>query len=865
MYFLAIGCLQLDVFFPGLSPTHWSTTIGPLVVVLSINAVKELYDDYFRHRSDAVVNSSVVEVVLTRAPRSSSEGKETGNSNGESVVSTKWRDLTVGDMVRVRGNTEFPADLVMVQSSDPHGLCYVETANLDGETNLKVKTAAAVGIDTSDSPSAIGAKLAGTRIECEAPNNQLYKFEGKWVGASPAPLTGLARASGDHGGISLDSFGDGGLLLDNARQLIAAQPISGGGSGGSLESGCQLSTPQLNTAAAAAADTDIGLSVDNILLRGSTLRNTQWVMGVVVFSGADTKLMRNMTRAPLKVSQLERHMNLLVMSIGIFQSFCGILLAALQEEWFRSENTDALKHWYLLPTYTWPNIEGGAGAAVTQFIRYVVLLNALIPISLYVTLELVKVMQCGWIALDRRMWDPTYGVRCGVRTTTLNEELGQVQCVLSDKTGTLTQNVMAFVKCSIGGVVYSGDAVPRGDGLDDDDITINTRRQNLMGPNDSKDPNFEDGVKNFGTTAASTGAFDGSGLDSSAGARSVPSVHTLANSSALRAAALAADPAVAAFLSHLSTCHTVVPAPAESPGEGVQGLLYQAASPDEEALVTGAALMGHRLVSNASGKIAVESHSADGCTAPAAVPTGSGSAPIHTLEVLAVNEFSSARKRMSIVVRDPADGTLKLLLKGADAAVLSRLHPDHDKTALETVQVHLDAFARSGLRTLVLAERTLTPAECAHWVAVYRSASCALTGREEKLAAVAELIERDCYLVGATAVEDKLQDGVPETIATLRAAGMLVWMLTGDKLETAVSIANTCRLIDADGDLVVIQESDFGQGRDPEYLANKAREAAEDRRAGGEFGLVIEGGALQYALLEEQQANPEPQTLNPKP
>jgi phospholipid-transporting ATPase len=232
----------------------------------------------------------------------------------------------------------------MIQSSDPQGLCYVETANLDGETNLKVKSAAAVGLESGAASSVGGDKLAsrlvGTRIECEAPNNQLYKFEGKWVGIVPPAAAAAAAAAGKKSD---------------------------------------------------EAEADLGLSVDNILLRGSTLRNTEWLLGVVVFTGADSKLMRNMTRAPMKMSQLERHMNLLVMSIGIFQSFCGILLAVLQEEWFKSENTSSLNHWYLLPTYVWPDMEGGANAAVTQFVRYVVLLNALIPISLYVTLELVKV------------------------------------------------------------------------------------------------------------------------------------------------------------------------------------------------------------------------------------------------------------------------------------------------------------------------------------------------------------------------------------------------------------------------------------------------------------------------------------------
>lgn len=767
VYFLLIGCLQLDVFFPGLSPTHWSTTIGPLFIVLSINAIKEIYDDYFRHRSDAVVNSSVVEVVAFQPSTQLSEN-DTCGSRGGGLPTTKWRDLSVGDIVRVKNNNEFPADIVMISSSDPQGLCFVETANLDGESNLKVKSATDVGLpfgvplaswQCDTEVQNLKAKLTGTKIECETPNNQLYKFEGKWVGLKAPPAS-------SHQSVGLDD--------------------------------------------------DVGLSVDNILLRGSTLRNTEWVIGVVVFTGADTKLMRNMIRAPHKVSQLERHMNLLVISIGIFQTFCCVLLAALQEKWFQSENTSSIKHWYLLPTYEWPDIEGGFKAAMTQFIRFLILLQALIPISLYVTLELVKVIQCAWISFDRQLWDPAYGVRCGVRTTTLNEELGQVQCVLSDKTGTLTENVMAFVKCSINGIIYAGDAMPWAH-LDD-----GVGAPGIMGNNKR-------------AKSAASGA---------------SSVHTITHSSALRAATLASDPSVTSFLSHLATCHTVVPAADDSSGKGVGGLQYQASSPDEEALVTGAALMGRRLTSNANGKIVVEIHPAHGSTAATAI--GSGAAPAQVMDILAINEFSSARKRMSVVTRDSA-GTVKLLLKGADVAVLSRLRADHDQASLNTVQSHLDAFAREGLRTLVLAEKTLTEEEYADWIAVYREASCALTDREDKLSEAAELIERDCELVGATAVEDKLQEGAPDTIAKLRAAGMLVWMLTGDKLETAVSIAHTCRLIDADGDLVVLQESDFSEGRGSIFLANKAREALEDRHAGGEFGLVIEGGALQYALLEENQ------------
>ena len=454
VYFLVIGCLQLDVFFPGLSPTHWSTTIGPLLVVLSINAAKEAVDDYGRHKSDAEVNARTVEVV--RVTPGSSRGdeptasrrvpneKDKKNAIAESPESAversteqsiehsnvrfervKWRDLRVGDVARVRGDAEIPADMLLVASSDPASLAYVETANLDGETNLKVKCVAPIfaadpldgattfATDPLDAAKLVRA-LGGAHLECEAPNNQLYKFEGKWIAGGREQSRTASRAE--------------------------------------------------------VSSREVGLSADNVLLRGSTLRNAKWALGVVIFTGGDTKLMRNATRAPRKTSRLERHMNVLVMCVGAFQTLVGLALAGAQREWLWRENPEAaaggsgtnaganMRHWYLEPSEVWPDVEvADANGFFTQFVRFVVLLNALIPISLYVTLELVKVIQCFLIARDRELYDAENDRRCGVRTTTLNEELGAVSCVLSDKTGTLTRNVMAFVKCSVAGVVYGDE------------------------------------------------------------------------------------------------------------------------------------------------------------------------------------------------------------------------------------------------------------------------------------------------------------------------------------------------------------------------------------------------------------------------
>jgi magnesium-transporting ATPase (P-type) len=244
----------------------------------------------------------------------------------------------------------------------------VETANLDGETNLKVKSSPGVLVNTCNgrngacdglqngscngschgslpSPETIEQSLKNARVECETPNNQLYKFDGKWItggvaGVETAKTTPPTERTETNN--AQDSFHD-------------------------CSSEANV-TP---------------LSVDNVLLRGSTLRNTRWALGLVVFTGGDSKLMKNATSAPTKKSRLETHMNLLVLSVGVFQTVVGLALAGLQREWVLGENpevasagdgssTQRMRHWYLSPSNVWPDMEGAnAGTFFTQFVRCV--------------------------------------------------------------------------------------------------------------------------------------------------------------------------------------------------------------------------------------------------------------------------------------------------------------------------------------------------------------------------------------------------------------------------------------------------------------------------------------------------------------
>ena len=204
-------------------------------------------------------------------------------------------------------------------------------------------------------------------------------------------------------------------------------------------------------------------------------------------------------------------------------------------------------------------------------------------------------------------------------------------------------------------------------------------------------------------------------------------------------------------------------------------MVFQASSPDEAALVAGAQALGYEFTTRTPRSVYVQVQGAE-----------------LAYELLQVCEFTSARKRMSTVVREPS-GRIVVYCKGADTVMLPRLSPAcaHVDATLQ----HLEAYASEGLRTLCVAMRALDAGEYEAWARRYEQAAAQLDGRRAALDAVAEELEQDLELLGATAIEDKLQDGVPETIATLQTAGIRVWVLTGDRQETAINIGYSLSLI----------------------------------------------------------------------
>ena len=172
-------------------------------------------------------------------------------------------------------------------------------------------------------------------------------------------------------------------------------------------------------------------------------------------------------------------------------------------------------------------------------------------------------------------------------------------------------------------------------------------------------------------------------------------------------------------------------------------------------------------------------------------------------KLLNLIEFDSTRKRMTVVVRTPENAIL-VICKGADSIIEKRLKPGQN--LLEITQDFLDAYAKQGLRTLLIASKQISEQEYQAWQQKYQKASTSIN-KEKAINEVAEELEVEFDLIGSTAIEDKLQDEVGKTIFDIKKAGVQLWVLTGDKVETAINIGHSCQLLNDSMNMFVLQET----------------------------------------------------------
>ncbi|KAH9832873.1 phospholipid-translocating P-type ATPase [Rhodofomes roseus] len=820
IFFLAIAILQFFPIFPTISP---GLAILPLLIVLAITALKDGYEDFKRHQADHAVNRSqtrvlrggafknpnpmeaktktfipaIVPMIMSHrlkrksvktadvealeleagapqegmtqtmperpsgegeptledeedieyddeepgdgsyrptSPRMSAHGHDSDIGHHDPKRAhwkkTAWEDVKVGDFVKIVDNESFPADILICATSEEENVCFVETKNLDGETNLKSRTASPV-LTHLRTAGACADPHIQFRIDCDRPETNLYKLN-----AAVVPEKGQKSS----------------------------------------------------------------VDIQQILLRGSVLRNTRWAIGIVLFTGEDTKIVLNSGGAPSKRSKVERQMNpqvfINLLILAVMAVVCGIVDAVLEQRYYprgapwlyADDQSDNNPH---------------ANGAITWAFALITFQN-IIPISLYISIEAVRTIQALFIYFDHEMYYKPSDTPTLARSWNLSDDLGQIEYIFSDKTGTLTQNKMVFRQCSVGGRTYKGEGSSR---VDDGSAT----KVGLPGEEGERRSSATQSPETLDVKKTPTSSTedipDVLAADKVGLAEGALSHFRDAELSADIAAAMNADEEsesavharlINGFFTALALCHTALTSIDPETG----AIQYKAQSPDEAALVQAAADVGFVFRGRDKEELTLQTPF---------------STAYEKYELLNILEFNSARKRMSVIVRKLGDdeaeeegGRVFLLTKGADNVIFERLEPGNEQLKRQT-EKHLDEFAGEGLRTLTLAYKVLPDDYYEEWSQRYQEAVVSLDNREGKIDAIYEEIENGLRLLGATAIEDRLQDGVPETIADLKRAGIKVWVATGDKVETAIAIGHSTNLIGREDNIVIIRGGSDGK------------------------------------------------------
>ncbi|KAF7507057.1 hypothetical protein GJ744_010985 [Endocarpon pusillum] len=774
IYFLLVALSQI---IPYLRIGYMSTYVAPLVMVLTITIGKEAIDDIARRKRDAEANAEPYTVISLSA-ETVKKGKRTGipsraMSEGHLGLQGTWefqkrsRDLKVGDILKLQKNQRLPADVVILKSI-PNDLG-IDQATSSAQLEA-IRAPEQGATTTSEALQNDGIRRPEPKtIPDEKTSGETFirtdQLDGEtdWKLRLPPPLTQPLNAVDFHRLKIKASAPDKrvnefiGIIELNSRQEMRYDPhLSQEDSPTSLDTNAH----QTNQASMQS----LPLTIDNTAWANTVIASNTTTLAVVIYTGRQTRSAMSTSPSRSKTGLLELEINNLTKILCALTLTLSIVLVAL--EGFEPTNK---KPWYV------------------AIMIYLILFSTIIPISLRVNLDMAKSVYARFIERDHGIPDTV------VRTSTIPEDLGRIEYLLSDKTGTLTRNEMELKKIHVGTVSYANEAM--------EEVASYVKQ-----------------------------AFSGQGLKSNFQPNRLftpSSAHlTQINTSSTTRTRREIGTRVRDLILALALCHNVTPTMDEVQGKPITA--YQAASPDEIAIVQYTEQVGLRLAHRDRQSIALES-------------TESNRVVIK-VKILEIFPFTSNSKRMGVIVQfstgleEPVyENEVWFYQKGADT-VMSSIVAANDWLDEETANM-----AREGFRTLVVGRKRLSMQQYQSFTSSYKEASLSLHKREITMSEVVKKhLENDLELLGVTGVEDKLQTDVKPSLELLRNAGVKIWMLTGDKVETARCVAVSAKLVSRGQQIHTISKL---------RTKAQAQESLDFMRNKTDSCLLIDGDSLSLMLI----------------
>ena len=820
VYFLFTAIIQS---IPLISPLTSVTAIIPLIFVLGISLIRELLEDLVRHNYDNLNNQE--EVIVLRKNK---------------FIKSTSQTLKHGEIILIYENKSIPADMIVIDSGFSEGICYVETSSLDGEKTLKLKVANKYtkGFFSNDIKESKGIEkyflysqysLSGT-AKINEPNIDL------------SYINGSIHAIFNKKGFTIDET----IIVSNAE----------------------------------------------FLLKGSILKNTNWIIGIVAYTGMKNKIILNSKKPRMKMSKIEKALNYFLLFVFIFLIILCISCSIMHHFEYLSK-----KHFYdnFIILKDNPNIE-----SFICFFTYFLLLNTLIPISLVVSTEIIKIIQGIFITWDVLLYSKARHCFCDAKSVSIIEELGNVNFIFSDKTGTITKNQLEFKYCIIENKFYEYIKSFRNNKKsslhlrDSNSKIIKSKISNILESNimnNSKSellsklninsnldknlfinnahennslfekneilcknkkilstkiipirsrisnnniPLFNNKIneENEKTNSLNTKSIYSNRSNDNAYNYNTNEIkrkykhnkiqHNLdkiyiKNSTILElkneddfnikpkikiipfGEGYFTEPNNNSFMRSISSeeesetnyIHEFWKALSitnECMVKEEKGhIRYMGTSPDDLELVKAAMNQGYKLIETSIKAKIVRIGGKD-----------------YSFEILRVLGFSSERKRMSIIIKD--EFGIKLYIKGADCEITKRLSKKSRKSEnYDIITNGLLEYSKNGFRTLMVAFRKIKQEDYNFWINKLHEDELNMHNKQKLMERLYDIIENNLILIGGTVVEDKLQDKVPETIKEIRAAGIKIWVLTGDKLNTAENIGYNCNLLSKEQKLFVLK------------------------------------------------------------